>query len=317
MPGEPQAAQALETKVPIRFTIGSRHILSVPRQLSKVSYSLEELTRNVAPELPALAEASDGYRVFSAPQDSVAPILAAAPGYLAGGRHDYRRHYIDMSGGYDAYLSGFSSKTRSTLRRKQRKLEREAAERGGEVSIREYRSPSEIAEFMTLAPPLARRTYQARDLEAALPDDDAARAAMRDLATQDNLRCYLLYFCGTPISYLALPISGDTVIYAFLGYDEDYARLSPGTVLQMHALERLFAEERYRYFDFTEGDGAHKAMFGNRAVEACSFFLLKATAGNRVLLASLGLFDAGVAGAKAMLAKTGALSKIRQAIRRA
>jgi CelD/BcsL family acetyltransferase involved in cellulose biosynthesis len=233
-----------------------------------------------------------------------------------GGHHNYLRHFIDMADGYDAYMSHFSAKTRSTLRRKQRKLSQEAAlEDSGAAEIHEYRSPAEIAEFMDLVVPLSRRTYQARTLDAGLPEDDASRADMMALAAQDNLRCFLLYFRGVPISYLCLPIEGNTVVYAFLGYDEDYRRLSPGTVLQMYALERLFAENRYRYFDFTEGDGPHKAMFGNRSIEACSFFLMKSTPGNRVLLGALDMFDAGVAQVKALLAKTGAQSKVRQTIR--
>jgi len=49
-----------------------------------------------------------------------------APGYIIGGRHDYPRHFIDMTGGFESYLTHFSGKTRSTLRRKTRKLESEA-----------------------------------------------------------------------------------------------------------------------------------------------------------------------------------------------
>lgn len=314
MSGSEQDMSAPEAAFPVRFVIGSRQILSVPKQLHTVSFTIDDLADGHMPTLPKLSGEFDGYRVLSADTQMVPVFTALAEGYVIGGRQDYHRHFIDMAGDFEAYLSGFSSKTRSTLRRKQRKLDSEG---DGDVEVREYRSPSEIAEFMGIALPLSRRTYQARTLDAGLPEDDVFRAEMMDHAARDALRCYLLYFRGEPISYLCLPIEGDTVIYAYLGYDNEYARLSPGTVLQMQALERLFAEKRYRYFDFTEGDGPHKAQFGNRSVEACSFFLLKSTPGNRVLLALLDMFDAGVAGLRKLAARTGALSKIRRTIRRA
>lgn len=312
-----QGNPAPEELFPVRYIIGSRQILSVPKRLHKFTFSLSDLSDGHVGALPPLDDGLEGYRILSAPAHAARSIRSMATGFIAGGQQDYRRHYIDMSGGFEDYIRHFSAKTRSTLRRKQRKLEREAAARGGALEIREFRTPDEVAAFMELAVPLSRRTYQARTLDAGLPEDEVSRTEMMELAAQDNLRCFLLLFCGEPVSYLFLPVVGDTVIYAFLGYDEDFRRLSPGTVLQILALERLFAENRYRYFDFTEGDGSHKAMFGNCSVDACSFFLLKPNLGNRALLTSLDLFDASVAAAKRVLAKTGAHSKVRQTIRRA
>ena len=69
------------------------------------------------------------------------------------------------------------------------------------------------------------------------------------------MRAFLLFLAGEPVAYLYLPVSGRTLIYAYLGYDAEHAHLSPGTVLQMAALENLFAEKRFAYFDFTEGEG--------------------------------------------------------------
>ena len=83
----------------------------------------------------------------------------------------------------------------------------------------------------------------------------------------------------------------------------------------MEALERLFAEQRYRHFDFTEGDGAHKAMFGTHSVACSSFMLLSPTFANRALIASRGVFDTGVAAAKSLAERSGALAGIRSRLR--
>ncbi|QJQ07721.1 GNAT family N-acetyltransferase [Undibacterium piscinae] len=46
------------------------------------------------------------------------------------------------------------------------------------------------------------------------------------------------------------PIVDDALIYAYLGYDPDYLKLSVGTVLQWLALQDMFAETRFKIFDF-------------------------------------------------------------------
>ena len=208
-------------------------------------------------------------------------------------------------------MARFSGKTRSTLRRKAKKL----AEETGGTTITEHRSPAEIEAFLAAALPLSARTYQARLLDAGLPDSPEARRAMLEAAEDDRMRGFLLHAGLRPIAYLSLPVVGATLVYAHLGYDPDHARLSPGTVLQMEALERLFAEQRYRWFDFTEGDGAHKAMFGTGSTQCSSLVLLRPTLANRALLASRGAFDAGVAQAKALAERSGALAQIRARLR--
>lgn len=293
----------------IDFTLGSRRLLSVPRALSTWSFGLEQVLSQALPDAPA--PGPDGLRILSAPTERLGAIAARYPGFVAGGRQDYRRHYIDMTGSFADYMARFSGKTRSTLRRKAKKL----AEETGGTTITEHRSPAEIEAFLAAALPLSARTYQARLLDAGLPDSPEARRAMLEAAEDDRMRGFLLHARGAPIAYLSLPVVGATLVYAHLGYDPDHARLSPGTVLQMEALERLFAEQRYRWFDFTEGDGAHKAMFGTGSAACSSLVLLRPTLANRALLASRGAFDAGVARAKALAERSGALAQIRARLR--
>ena len=295
--------------VPIDFTIGARRLLAVPRQLTTWSFTLEQVLQSALPAAPA--PGPDGLRVLSAPTGSLAAIAARYPGFVAGGRQDYRRHYIDMSTGFEAYLARFSGKTRSTLRRKARKL----AEECGGYTVTEHRSPDEIEAFLAAALPLSARTYQARLLDAGLPDSPAARRAMLEAAEDDRMRAFLLHAGGQPVAYLSLPVVGGTLVYAHLGYDPGWARLSVGTVLQMDALERLFDEGRYRWFDFTEGEGAHKAMFGTDCAACSSFVLLRPTIANRALLGARRAFDNGVAQAKALAERSGALAGIRARLR--
>jgi CelD/BcsL family acetyltransferase involved in cellulose biosynthesis len=293
----------------IDFTLGARRLASVPRLLSTWSFALEDVLAGTLP--PAPPAGRDGVRVLSAPAAQLSAVAAHYPGLIAGGRQDYRRHYIDMGTGFAGYMERFSGKTRSTLRRKARKL----AEDAGGYAVTEHRTPAEIEAFLAAALPLSARTYQARLLDAGLPDSPEARRAMLEAAEDDRMRAFLLHAGGAAVAYLSLPVSGRTLVYAHLGYDPDWARLSVGTVLQMDALERLFAEDRFAWFDFTEGEGAHKAMFGTHSAECASLVLLEPTLANRTLLGARDAFDAGVASAKALAARSGALGRLRALLR--
>ena len=296
----------------IDFTVGSRRLFAVPRQLETLSFTLEDIVSGRMPSIPLETRDADGFRVLSAPRDGIEDLLALLGKHAIGARQDYDRHYIDMTLGHDGYLAQFSGKTRSTLRRKQRKL---AEECGGAYRFEEFRTPAEVESFIARALPLSAMTYQARLLDAGLPETGEAQAELLALAAEDKLRCFLLSAGTTPIAYLALPIRAETLVYAWLGYHPDWARLSPGTVLQMEALERLFGEQRYRWFDFTEGDGAHKALFGTASVQCSSFILLKPTIANRALLSARSGFDSTIAATKTIAEKSGALAKVRGLLR--
>jgi CelD/BcsL family acetyltransferase involved in cellulose biosynthesis len=293
----------------IDFTLGSRRLLSVPRRLATWSFNLDAVLAGALPAAPPSGR--DGVRVLSAPTARLADITARYPGFIVGGQQDYRRHYIAMDGSFAGYLARFSGKTRSTLRRKAKKL----AEEAGGYAVTEHRTPAEIEAFLTAALPLSAKTYQARLLDAGLPDGPESRRAMLEAAEGDRMRAFLLHAGGAPVAYLALPVIGDTLVYAHLGYDPAFARLSPGTVLQMDALERLFDEHRYRWFDFTEGDGAHKELFGTDFAACSSLVLLEPTLANRALLSARAGFDASVAQAKALAQRSGALGRVRALLR--
>ncbi|QUL36807.1 GNAT family N-acetyltransferase [Erythrobacter sp. JK5] len=296
------------TSVSIDFTVGSRRLFAVQRQLASWSFALEDVLADGAPAISP-EPGPDGLRVLSAPTASIPDIIRQYPDHLIGGRQDYRRHYIDMAGSYDDYLAGFSGKTRSTLRRKQRKL------MGEGCRITEHRTPAEIERFLEAAHPLSAKTYQARLLDAGLPDTPAARAAMLEAAGNDRMRAFLLHGPDDPIAYLSLPVSGRTLVYAHLGYHPEWARLSPGTVLQMEALGRLFAEQRFAFFDFTEGEGAHKTMFGTDSVPCSSFVLLEPTIANRALLGARKAFDSLIARTRGVAQRSGALGRVRSLLR--
>lgn len=295
--------------VPIRFRLAEQSLWTARRRMRRVNYALTDLLDGRELPLPPLDDA-DGVDLRSVPAAMVAQ-LAAAP-MLSLVRQRYSRHFFRFGSGWADYWNGFSAKTRSTLKRKRTRW----TEAAGGLTVGVYRTPHEVDAFVRLAGALSRRTYQGRLLDAGLPTDAAAVAAMHRDAAAGDFRGFILFHGDEAAAYLYLPVTAGLVVYAHLGYDPAYAALSPGTVLQLEALERLFAEPDLRLFDFTEGDGAHKQLFGRESVACADLYLLRPTARNRLLLASLSGFDRAVAAIGRTAEARGWKPKLKRLLRR-
>ncbi len=229
-------------RMTLRLSVDKTHFLEAPEGTS-----------------PPRVTGPHGHLVRSSPAAGSIGRLRLVNGTIRYVPQTYRRHYIDLSQDWTSYQQQFSGKSRQSLRRKVRKF---AKASGGELDCRVYRRPEEIRTFLELARQVARVSYQERLLDAALPDDLKFQARALALAERDSVRGYLLFLEGRPVAYLYCPAQEGVLLYRYLGYRPDAAPLSPGTVLQWLALESLFEEDRFRAFDFCEGDGPHKAFFG-------------------------------------------------------
>lgn len=298
------------TPVRLPLRVGARTVATLSRRLLRVGLSLDDALSGAMPALPPLG-AADGYLVTALPEARLAE-LTARDDLRVFVRQRYRRSYAALDGGFDAFLAGLSAKTRSTLKRKVRRF---AERSGGAIDVRCYRSPDEMAVFHEAARAVSRRTYQERLLDAGLPDGEGAIAAMRSLAQEDAVRAWLLFLDGQAISYLYAPAEGETLIYAYLGYDPAFSDLSPGTVLQAEAMRLLMDEGGFRLFDFTEGEGQHKRLFGTGGVDCVDLLLMRPTLANYATGAILRLFDDAIAFAKASVHRAG-LGQAVSALRR-
>lgn len=279
---------------PLNFRIGARTLFAVRRRLVRQGWTLDEALAGKRAALPPLAPGDHGYLLLSVPEAEVEK-LSATSDIMVSVRQRYPRRYADLTGSFEDYLETFSGKSRSTLRRKVRKFARLS---GGELDLRAYHSPDRIDEFYALARRVSEKTYQEQLLDYGLPEGEEALAGMRALARQDRLRAWLLFVDDAPVSYLYCPVEGESLVYAYLGYDPDWARHSPGAVLQFEAMRALFAEGRFRRFDFTEGDGRQKRQFATHAVDCADLLMLRPTLSNRLVLAALAGFEGAVELAK-------------------
>lgn len=311
--GEQETGEA----VALRIEIAGRPIAHVRRRLRIVAHGLDALLSDGSAsggqgDLPPPGH--DGWLLRSMPVAHLSALESRMTDWLLAVRQVYPRHYIPMErAGFDGWWQGFSAKTRSTLSRKARRL---ADRFDGGFAVRAYRSADEVAEFMGIAAALSARTYQQRLMQAGLPTGDKDVAQAVAAAGEDKVRAFLLFADGRAIAYLYLPVERDILVYAHLGYDPDFADLSPGTVLHVEAMRHLYAEGRFRAFDFTEGDGAHKAQFARASVACADVLLLRPSLRNRAALGTMSMIDRFAAAAKRFLDRVGFRAKVKALVRR-
>ena len=287
---------ASDVALPLR--IGTRTLFTLRRRLVRRGLSLEEALGGGLPALRALGDGEQGDLVNALPAARIDALAARHAGLKPFVRQRYRRSYARLGQEFETYLAGFSAKSRSTCRRKLRKF---AEASSGTIDLRCYRSEAEIGEFYEAARRVSARSYQERLLEHGLPDGADALAEMRALARKGQARGWLLFLKGAPVSYLWAPAEGGTLLYAYLGYDPDFAELSPGIVLQLEAMRELMAERAFRLFDFTEGDGQHKRLFATDGLDCADLLLLRPNAANLLAAGALQAFDGAVSVAKRAL----------------
>jgi len=295
--------------VRLKFQLGARTLATIPRRLVRVALSLDDVLAGDVPMLPALPAQADGYVITSLSADRIDAL--ETQGLLTVVRQRYVRYHADLRIGEAAWLATLSGSARSGLKRKTKRL---ATLSGGTLDIRAYRTPAEIAVFHSLARTVSATTYQERLLESGLPDGEAALQGFETLAAADRVRAWLLFVEGRPIAYLCCTAQGGTLRYDHVGHDPAENALSPGAVLQVEAMRQLF-DDRFAWFDFTEGEGQHKRQFATAGTSCVDLLLLRPTLANRATVAALGAFDRAAGCAKRTLSHP-RLTRTMRGIRR-
>jgi len=206
----------------------------------------------------------------------------------------YQHYYVNTSSGFSQYLEKFKSKTRSTLKKKVHKLlSSEEATSGGGTFVK-FSSVSEMQTFVEHASIVSAKTYQARLFNRGIPTDGGFLLRVLKLAEHGLVRGYILYCAGRPVAYTYVPlISEGVVLYDYNGYDPDFSKLSPGTVMQYKIIEDLCADPNITIYDLCVGDDEHKALFATDFMDCADVIVLRSSLRNTLLvLAHLGLTSA-------------------------
>ena len=191
----------------------------------------------------------------------------------------FRRHFVDLRIGFDAYLDRMSAARRRSFRRVQRGF---AALGEGPLEWREFASVAEAEAFMVLAQDISARTMRKGRYRNAILAAEGA-GFQRD-AAEGKFRAYVLFHRGTPVAYHQCQVLADVVVSTKAGYAQEYAKHAPGNVLLCVMLEHLFRSRHFARFDFGRGAFDYKESFAKEGMDCVDTFHFRPGAANALLL---------------------------------
>lgn len=316
---------------PVRLQIGELRLASIP------------LTRLTLIGEPLLDE-SDERAAF----DSVVTLLRSlrttigpgeavcfegvpldSPTYRAITSHEYVResfllvhlgkpfehHCIKMPATLDEYLHQLSGRSRQNLLRAERNLSKDMEEK---VRLERFSDASGVERFVADATRISRKTYQWNLLGLGLRDSEGLARQLAYEAERGLLRNYILYCRDDPVAFMiGAQEPGATYYYIDVGFDPDYAKWSVGSMLQLKVLRDLFASPGTPVlFDFSTGEGQHKARFGNFSRPEANVMLLPKTMRMRATSMAYASTERLSTAGATMLDRMGLKAKIKKFIRR-
>jgi Acetyltransferase (GNAT) domain len=251
--------------VTLDFDLGNIILFSRSFSAKELAVHFSHLSSNPDEPPPPMEELSSGLEaafVRSHPVTKSLPALKILPQVIRYVPAQYRRFSIDLQGSFDDYLKKFSGKSRQTLARKVRRFSRSS---GGALCWREYRGSGEMEEFHPLACEVSRRSWQAKQKGAGFPESAEFRREMSDLAGRDAVRGYILFHQQRPAAFAYCEVEEGALVYAFVGYDLDFERWSPGTVLHYLIIQKQFRELAFQIFDLGGRDDWYKEFLSTRS----------------------------------------------------
>jgi hypothetical protein len=303
--------QASVTTVNLKFYLGPFELLAPGIKVFYENCGIKPNSPSAMapPDAAVLPQGVVGFFRRSEPCLTPIPVLGRSGGLLRYVERSYERRFIDLSGDFNLYLAKFSGRSRSSLKRKVRKF---ADLSGGTIDWRLYRTADEMMQFHAHARAVSKVSYQERLFDTGIGDDDEFVAAMCALAREDRVRAYVLYLHGVPVSYLYCSAIDGRLEYTHLGFVPEYARHSPGTVLRYLALEQIFAERAFQFFDFSEGDDDHKRLFSTLSVPCANVYYLKCSPRTVVLVLGHRLMSIVSKCADALIDRIGFKTRLRK-----
>lgn len=280
------SSEWVTTQVVLKYMLSDLAVYKYKTTLKMLPFkSFSDNIRTEEVNVPgvALVDMEKGYFIRSLPLSEKQPVYKEVEQHIYYIPEQFSRYYIDLRQSFESYSSKFSSKTRSTIKRKVKKFAKLC---DGNMHWKKYKTSDELAEFYKLAREVSSKSYQEKLLNSGLPASEGFQKKMGDMAEDDKVRGYLLFDDAKPVAYMYCPINDGTLLYQYLGYDPDYLKWSVGTILHWYAFEDIFNEGKFKYFDFTEGQSEHKRLYSTGSQLCGNVYIFPKTLKNKLLLQS-------------------------------
>lgn len=217
-----------------------------------------------------------------------------------------RHHRLQLPIDEEKYWSKFSPKTRYNFRRMCKRLPHD---------IEFIESPSHVCTFLQDANEISQKSWQFKHLGTRIQHNSKTQTYFESIARLGALRCYLLKHDGSPIAFVIGTQWQGHFQVEEMGYDNGFAKSSPGTVLFIRLLKDLFKRNRPSYINFGFGDGKYKQLFGNESSHSVNLLLCSKKLKVR-LATNLYQWNSRIeSNVRKTLQRTGLTEKLRQLYR--
>jgi CelD/BcsL family acetyltransferase involved in cellulose biosynthesis len=163
---------------------------------------------------------------------------------------------LTIAGKWEDYLQSRGQRMRKNLRAARRQLESV-----GPVRLEDVHGADRIDQALDIALDIYQRSWKG-SAQLGLAQSDAYRSFTRDvlrqMAQQGCARILILWSGPCPVAATIAFMRGDAYYSAHIAHDENYARYSPGTLLESLELEGLFNAGRFKTYDFLGAALANK-----------------------------------------------------------
>ena len=161
----------------------------------------------------------------------------------------FHNWYLVVAGrSADEILGGLPPRLGNTLHRKSRSLDASARAR-----VRLFTRPEEVETAIADCERVYRMGWQSEGrYQGFVP------GLVRACANLGWLRLGVLYVDEVPAAAHCWIVVGSYALIFSLAYDEQYAKLSLGTILMAHMLRHVIDEDRVEVVDFLQGNDAYK-----------------------------------------------------------
>jgi len=252
-------------RITLELRLGNFILFSKSISAKELVVHFSQLSSDPGEPPPPIEELSSGLEAALISAHPIAkrlPALEFHPRVIRYVPAHYRRFSIDLQGSFDDYLKKFSSKSRKTLAREVRRFSELS---GGTLCWREYRGRDDLEEFNRLAREVSKKSWQEKLQDIGFPESAEFWDELSERAVRDAMRGYILFHRQRPVAYAYCEVEGGVLVYGLVGYDSEYDRWSPGTVLLYLIIQKQFQERIFSSFDLGGREDWYKEFFATRS----------------------------------------------------
>jgi hypothetical protein len=186
---------------------------------------------------------------------------------------DPRKQYIlGLPNNFDDFLLDLSAKTRNSIKRKKKILEKEYIRK---LKFTRVENKVQINNYLQDMTQISKNSWQYKVLGSRIENNDYYLEKLKDIANRNILRSYILSCGNDPCAFVLGYQFKKVFHYVEIAYDQSFKRFSPGLILLFHVVEDLINYNSPEKLNFGVGYARYKEQFSNLVQEDISALIYK------------------------------------------